>query len=224
MTLAATLASTVRDRTLAVTAVLTVLGYALVAGTFMGLLPIYPDLSAPMVDLLTHLIAVINSLTLVAIIAGVYYIKHRNIPRHRAAMLTAFTLIMLFLVVYLLRVGGGFEKAIVAPPLATQVYLVMLAIHILLSILAMPVVLYAVLLGLTHTPTELADTPHARVGRIAAGAWILSLFLGIVTYVLLNHVYASEPRAPRGALLLLAATVGYSPRELVAMLRARTGL
>jgi len=70
------------------------------------------------------------------------------------------------------------------------VYLAMLAIHILLSILAVPVVLYALVLGLTHSKRELrTEVPHARVGRIAAGSWLLSLVLGVVTYVMLNHVY-----------------------------------
>ncbi|MFB6176803.1 MAG: DUF420 domain-containing protein, partial [Halobaculum sp.] len=31
-----------------------------------------------------------------------------------------------------------------------------------------------------------------KVGRIAAGSWLLSLTLGVVTYVLLNWVYAYE--------------------------------
>jgi len=75
-----------------------------------------------------------------------------------------------------------------------------------------PVVLYAVILGLTHTPSELRDTAHARVGRIAAAAWTLSLVLGIVTYVLLNHVYGWESRH---ALLLLWAV----PSSPVAWLR-----
>ncbi|MFW5984623.1 MAG: DUF420 domain-containing protein, partial [Halobacteria archaeon] len=52
-----------------------------------------------------------------------------------------------------------------------------------------PVVIHAAVLGISHTPEELRETAHARVGRIAAGAWSLSLFLGVVAYVLLNHVY-----------------------------------
>jgi len=72
-------------------------------------------------------------------------------------------------------------------------YLLMLAIHIVLSILAVPLVLYALVLGLTHTPTELrTETPHRTIGRIAAGSWILSLVLGVVTYLLLNHLYMWE--------------------------------
>jgi putative membrane protein len=118
-------------------------------------------------------------------------------------MLTAFGLILVFLVLYLWKVGGGFEKAIVIESthflgayagIVRPAYLLMLAIHILLSAAAVPVVLYAVLLGLTHTPSELEDTRHALVGRITVVVWSLSLALGIVTYWLLNHVYAWEVR------------------------------
>jgi putative membrane protein len=79
----------------------------------------------------------------------------------------------------------------------------MLGIHIFLSVVAVPVVLYAAILGLTHTPDELRQTSHARVGRIAAVAWSVSLFLGIITYLMLNHVYTWEVR--EAALVLVLA-------------------
>jgi putative membrane protein len=107
-------------------------------------------------------------------------------------MLSAFVLILLFLALYLPKVGGGGEKHFVGPEMVRYAYLIMLAIHIVLSVVAVPVVLYAVVLGLTHTTPELRNTAHARVGRIAAATWILSLSLGVVTYVLLNHIYAAE--------------------------------
>jgi putative membrane protein len=69
-------------------------------------------------------------------------------------------------------------------------YIGMLAVHILLSVLAVPLVIYALVLGLTHSPAELRDSLHPRVGRVAAATWILSLALGVITYVLLNHVYS----------------------------------
>lgn len=216
MAVASRVKTGIRARPAAITAILSIVGYALVIGTFTGHLDIYPDLSAAQVDFLTHLIAVINTLSLGALVVGVYYIANREYRKHQIAMMTAFTLILLFLVVYLLRVGGGFEKQIIAPDLVTIVYLVMLAIHILLSIVAMPVVVYIVLLGLTHTPSELSSTRKAQVGRIAASAWILSLFLGIVTYILLNHAYASEPR---NALLLLALASPISVSELFSRLQ-----
>lgn len=185
------------------TGVLSVLGYAVVLGTFGGYLPIYPSLSNPTVDLLGHLIAVINSVALASLLFGWYSIKRNRVGRHRAAMLTAFALILLFLVVYLLKIGGGYEKAILATGPVRVAYLVMLFVHIGLSIVAVPVVIHAVVLGLTHAPAELADTVHPRVGRVAVAAWSVSLVLGIVTYVLLNWVYGSEPREV-AVLVLLA--------------------
>ena len=35
-------------------------------------------------------------------------------------------------------------------------------------------------------------TVHARVGRVAVAVWSVSLTLGVVAYVLLNHVYTYE--------------------------------
>jgi putative membrane protein len=202
------IADSVRDRTRAnpraVTAVLSVLGYVLVIGAFGGLLPL-PALSKGTVVLLGDAIAAVNSVALTALVAGYYFIRQGDVRRHRAAMLTAFALIMLFLVLYLLKVGGGFEKAIEASGGVYYAYLSMLAVHILLSAAAVPVVLHAVVLGLTHSPAELADSLHPRVGRIAVTTWSLSLFLGIVTYVMLNHVYGWHPRGEESAVLVVLA-------------------
>jgi len=192
----------VRARPATATAVLSAVGYALVAGTFAGVLPIFPELSTATTNLLSHLIAAINTVALASLLAGVYFIRRGAVAKHRAAMLAAFALILLFLGVYLLKVGGGFEKAILAEGAVRTVYLAMLAVHILLSVVSVPVVLHAVVLGLTHTPAELEATPHARVGRVAATAWAVSLALGIVTYLMLNHVYGWEVRE---ALFLLVA-------------------
>ena len=181
-----------REQPLAATIALTIVGYALVIGTFLLDLPIYPDLTQGQVNLLTHAIAVINAATTVFLAAGWYWIRAGEVEKHRLSMITAFVLILLFLVVYLTRVGGGGDKLFDGPQLVYYAYLIMLAIHIILSIVAVPVVLYALILGLTHTPAELRNTAHAKIGRIAAGSWILSLVLGVVTYLMLNHIYSYE--------------------------------
>lgn len=180
--------SRARESPRSVTAVLSVIGYVLVVGAFAGVLP-FPEISREAVILLGDAIAVVNFFALGAILAGVYFIRNDAVRKHRAAMLTAFALIMLFLVLYLTKVGGGFEKEIRAEGIILGAYLAMLAVHILLSAISVPVVIHAVVLGLTHTPAELRETVHARVGRIAAAAWSLSLFLGLVTYVMLNHIF-----------------------------------
>ena len=181
----------VKESPLAATALLSAVGYVFVIGSFAGVFP-YPDIGRETVDLLSHAIAVVNTLATGALAAGWYWIRNGDVRKHRVAMLSAFVLILLFLALYLPKVGGGGEKHFVGPEMVRYAYLIMLAIHIVLSVVAVPVVLYAVVLGLTHTTAELRNTAHARVGRIAAATWILSLSLGVVTYVLLNHIYAAE--------------------------------
>lgn len=226
----------VREHPVGVTAALSVVGYALVGGAFAGVLPIFPPLSDATVVLFSDAIAVVNSLALTSLLVGWYFIRTDEIRKHRAAMITAFVLISLFLVLYLWKVGGGFEKSFVVPDGAflssyaaviRPVYLVMLGIHIFLSVVSVPVVLFAIVLGLTHTPAELRNTRHAQVGRIAVLAWSVSLFLGIVTYVMLNHVYGWVPRGAEATLPLLFLAVPRSalpvPHSLLAVLRSGEG-
>lgn len=198
-----------KDHPAAVTALLSVVGYSLVVGTFLGVVPdsVFPDLSLQQVNLFSDAIAVVNTITTLTLIAGWRWIRRDEVTKHATAMATAFGLILVFLVLYLTKIGGGGTKEFVGPQLVYYAYLLMLAIHIILSIVSVPVVLYALVLGLTHTPSELRETSHARVGRIAAGSWILSLSLGVIAYALLNHVYSWEfveaavvLAAPAGAL------------------------
>ncbi len=189
---AASVRERVKRRPAATVILLTVVGYGAVLGAFLvpGFQALFPDLSRSTVDVMTHAIAAVNSLTILTLSLGWYWIRSDEVRKHAAAMVTSFALILLFLGIYVPRVAGGGTKYFDGPELVGIVYLVMLAIHIVLSILAVPVVLYALLLGLTHTERELrTETPHARVGRIAAGSWLLSLVLGVITYVMLNHLY-----------------------------------
>jgi putative membrane protein len=181
-----------REHPRALAAVLTVVGYAVVVGTLYAETGIYPEISESTVDLLSHAIAIVNTATVGSLIAGVYFIRTDQIKKHRAAMITAFVLILVFLVMYLLKTGGGGRKEIVAGAPLRSVYLGMLGIHIFLSVLAVPFVLYAITLGLTRTPAELKRTAHARVGRIAVTAWLVSLVLGIVAYLMLTFYYGPE--------------------------------
>lgn len=184
------------DRTIGTVAVLSVVGYTLVLGTFAGVIPqsVFPELSLPAVNLLSHAIALINTVATVLLLLGWKWIREGKVDHHRNAMIGAFSLILVFLVLYLTKIGGGGTKEMVgAPDIVYYAYLLMLAVHILLSVVSVPVVLYAITLGLTHTPHELrTETPHRKVGRIAAGAWVFSLTLGVVTYVMLNWVYSYE--------------------------------
>ncbi|MFC4358680.1 DUF420 domain-containing protein [Halobium salinum] len=218
----------VKEHPAAVTAVLSVLGYGLVVGTFAASYlgagtQVYPELTLPQVNLLTDAIAAVNALNVGVIALGWYFIRQGDVDKHRAAMASSFGLILVFLVMYLLKIGGGGTKEFVGPTGVYYAYLAMLAVHIILSIVAVPVVLYALVLGITHTPTELRnETPHKRVGRVAAGSWLLSLSLGVVTYALLNHVYDWEyvESGSGGSASMAGSASAVGPESASALARA----
>lgn len=185
-------AGDLRERPASVAAAVTVLAYAVVIGTFLGLVPVYPEISRETSTMLSHAIAVVNAATIGCLVVGWRRIRRGRVAAHRRAMIAAVALILVFLLLYLIRVGGGGTKHFLGPDAVTGIYLFMLVVHIALSILAVPLVLYALLLGLTHSAAELRMTSHARVGRIAAAVWILSLALGLVTYAMLEHLYGAE--------------------------------
>ena len=186
------LLASVRAHPVGWTAGLTMLAYLLVIGTFLEWFPFYPQLDVDTSTRLSHMIAGANVATVTCLALGWYWIRTDRVERHRLAMIGAVVFILVFLVLYLIRVGGGGTKHFDGPTLVTYVYLLMLAVHIVLSIVAVPLVIYALALGITHTPFELHQTSHARVGRAAVAVWSLSLVLGLVTYALLEHVYGWE--------------------------------
>ncbi|MBS3760092.1 DUF420 domain-containing protein [Halodesulfurarchaeum sp.] len=192
-----TLIAYTRDHPARVTIFLSLIGYAVVIGSFAGFVPV-PSLTEETTILFGDAIVVINTIALGALLSGWWFIKRGAVRKHQAAMMTSFGLILLFLVLYVWKQAGGFTKQFVISQgqfladyatLVTYAYWALLGIHVFLSIVAVPVVLYAVLLGITHTPTELVETRHPQIGRIAVWVWSISLALGILTYVLLNHVY-----------------------------------
>ena len=184
--------SLVKRRPRGVVAVLSVVGYVLVIGTLYVGLPIYPTIGLETVNLLSHAIALVNTVAVCCLVAGWYQIRRGNVERHRRLMIASFALIMVFLVLYLLKTGGGGRKEFVGPQLPYYLYLAMLGIHIVLSALSVPLVLYNITIGLSHSIEEIRQTAHRRVGRVAVAVWTVSLTLGVLAYVLLNHVYGFE--------------------------------
>lgn len=179
----------VREHALAVTAVVTVVAYAAVGLTFAGMLP-YPTISKGTVSSLEWIITALNLASLAALCLGWYYIRRGRVRAHRRSMLTGITTIVVFLLLYLEKVGGGGIKEFVGPAaVKNYLYLPLLGIHEFLSMAAVPLVVYALVLGLTTPVADLPRTAHPRIGKYAATTWILSLALGVVTFVLLDIVY-----------------------------------
>jgi putative membrane protein len=136
------------------------------------------------------IIAIVNASALTCLLAGWRAIRAGRVSLHRGLMLAAMVLISIFLLLYVTRVSLGGVKAFPGPvSVRAYLYLPALVIHIILSILSVPLVVYNAFVGLTLPVGHIPRTPHPRVGRVAVVLWSVSLSLGILVYLLLNVLY-----------------------------------
>jgi len=182
-----------RERVRLLTGVLSVVSLAVVFAAAGGRIPSSSVPAAPewVIETIPLVNAVISAAAIGTITMGWREIRRGNVDRHRIAMMASFGLFVGFLVLYLYRltVTGG-PQPFPGPETVYQfVYLPLLAIHILLAVVCIPLVYYALMLAFSRPAAELARTSHARVGRIAATLWLISFTLGIVVFVILHVVY-----------------------------------
>jgi putative membrane protein len=105
-------------------------------------------------------------------------------------MLASLALFVAFLLLYLYRISLEGPTAFPGPESVYRlVYLPTLAVHVSLAVVCVPLLYYVALLALTHDVAELPETPHPRVGRVAATLWLVSFSLGLVVYGTLYVVY-----------------------------------
>lgn len=180
----------VREHVPAVTGVLTVVSLALVFGAALQALPGLPRAPDAVLAAIPHVNAVVSVIAIGTIAIGWRSIRQGAVRRHRAAMLAGMGLFALFLVLYLYRVSLVGPTEFVGPiAVRTFVYLPLLAVHILLAIVCIPLLYYVALLGLTRPTADIFKTNHAKVGRVAVVLWLTSFALGIVVYAMLYLVW-----------------------------------
>ncbi|WP_226479988.1 DUF420 domain-containing protein [Natrinema amylolyticum] len=182
-----------RERVRLLTGVLSVVSLAVVFAAAGGRIPSSSVPAAPewVLETIPLVNAVLSATAIGTIAVGWRAIRRGRIERHRVAMIASFGLFVAFLALYLYRltVTGG-PQPFPGPDQVYQfVYLPLLAIHIFLAIVCIPLLYYVLLLALSRPIAELPDTSHARIGRVAATLWLISFSLGIVVFVLLHVVY-----------------------------------
>ncbi|WP_254768965.1 DUF420 domain-containing protein [Salinilacihabitans rarus] len=182
-----------RDRVPTLTAILSLVSLALVFGAAGGAIPAdwLPRAPDAVIEAIPHVNAAISLAAIGTILAGWRAIRRGNVARHRRLMVATVVLFGTFLVLYLYRLTmlGGPSTFPGPDAVRLYFYLPLLAVHVLLAIVCIPLVYYALLLAWTHSVPDLRRTAHARIGRVAASLWLVSFSLGVVVYVLLHLVY-----------------------------------
>jgi len=125
----------------------------------------------------------LNATSAILLGFGFAAIKRKDIARHRAFMVAAFTASTIFLISYLVRYaltgshrypGDGWDKI---------VYLLILFTHMVLAAILVPMALRALFLGWRARFTD-----HRRIAKWTWPIWMYVSVTGVVVYVMLYHL------------------------------------
>ena len=128
--------------------------------------------------------ALLNGLSAIALCTGLYFIKHGNRQAHRNSMLLAFGFSSLFLISYIVNHALHGDTHFPGQGAVRTIYLSILASHIFLSVVALPLVLTTLFFSLSGR-----FALHRRIARFTFPIWLYVSITGVIVFAFLK-VYA----------------------------------
>jgi putative membrane protein len=165
-------------------AIVAILAISAAATAFLfWLIYVHPAADAASVRFafLPALNALLNGLSATALLIGYTFIRGRRIAAHRAAMITAFGFSTLFLVSYILHHALHGDVRYPVHAAFRGFYLSLLASHIILAIVTLPLVLVTFFFSLSGRIPQ-----HRKVARWTFPLWLYVSVTGVVTYAMLR--------------------------------------
>ena len=165
-------------------AIAAILAISVAASLFLfWLIYLHPasDTAQVRFSFLPPLNAIMNGLSATALLIGFTFIRARRIAAHRASMITAFVFSTLFLAGYIAHhaVHGDVHYPVHAT--FRTFYLLLLASHIILATLTLPLVLVTFYFSLSGRFPQ-----HRRIARWTFPLWFYVSVTGVITYVMLR--------------------------------------
>lgn len=133
-------------------------------------------------DTLPKVNAVLNGLAAMALICGWVAIMKRNVPVHRAFMLTAVGFSVLFLVSYVVQ-HGSFPSVKYGGSMGWLYYPVLIS-HIVLAAIIVPMVLITLVRALSARFDK-----HRKIARWTLPLWLYVSITGVVVYLMCAPYY-----------------------------------
>lgn len=130
--------------------------------------------------------ATLNAISAVFLGAGFYFIRRREIGKHRACMLAAFAVSTAFLVSYVVYHVHHGSTPFPGQGWARGGYFALLLSHIVLAALVPPLALVTLYRALTGQFTR-----HRRIASVTFPVWMYVSVTGVVVYWMLYHLYAA---------------------------------
>ena len=176
-------ASTSATRAGTAPAIAVILAISAAASAFLlWLIYLHPAAgSSAQLAFLPALNALLNGLAAVTLLIGYTFIRARQMERHRAAMITAFSFSALFLVSYILHHYLHGDVYYPRQAAYRTFYLWLLASHIVLAVVALPLILVTFFFSLSGRIPQ-----HRKVARWTFPLWLYVSVTGVVTYAMLR--------------------------------------
>lgn len=165
-------------------AIAAILAVSAAASAFLfWLIYVHPaaDASGARFAFLPALNATLNGASAVALLVGFTFIRARRITAHRRSMITAFVLSSLFLVGYIAHHALHGDVRYPVHAAFRGPYLALLASHIVLAALALPMILATFFFSLTGRFPQ-----HRKIARWTFPIWLYVGVTGVITYVMLR--------------------------------------
>jgi putative membrane protein len=134
--------------------------------------------------LLAPLNASLNLTSTLLLLAGLWFIRKREVRKHRMAMVGAVVSSTLFLIFSLIRYSLTGTHRFAGEGTARAAYLAILFSHMILAVVVVPLVL-----RLLYLVWKSRFHAHARLARWAYPIWLYVSVTGLVVYFLLYHLY-----------------------------------
>jgi putative membrane protein len=166
-----------------ISVIVVIIAISAVASLFLCWLVYYhapTDVARTQLLFLPALNAVLNGVSAVALVIGFFFIRARRIGDHRTAMFTAFIFSTVFLVTYIMNHALHGDMRFQGEGFVRYVYFPLLISHILLSVLALPMILITFFLSLTGR-----FPAHRRLARFTFPIWLYVSVTGVIVYAML---------------------------------------
>jgi putative membrane protein len=157
-----------------------------------------PQPTPSFIYLFPHIIGGINAACSVLLILSLIFIKRKNIQAHKITNIITFILSAIFLVFYIVfhlyekdtKFGdidhnGLLSQVELAAVGSTRyIYFVILATHILLAIIVLPLILISFLRGFSMQIER-----HKKIVRWAYPVWLYVAVTGVIVYLMISPYY-----------------------------------
>ena len=131
-----------------------------------------------------HIYAPINAIVVILLISALIAIKNKRVTLHKTLIRIAILLSIIFLIMYIMYHGTTTETKYPGKGFILYMYYFILITHIMMSVLAIPLVLRAYYFGSINDKYR-----HKKIAKFAFILWLYVAATGVLVYIFISPYY-----------------------------------